>query len=286
MSGESDHPEDVNPLGDSHPVFNKGEKRSMRVLSIGLVLGLVMVPMVAVMSDSPIANVLLGLSPFLLTLVWELIVVARHFKRPVLWLILIIVHMFALGFLYSVNPVLPSPVNVGQVVSISVLLSSVFTLLAFLADASADPAKHYRMPPPVEFTVESLPDFVQSIEDKAKGINFAIGRVYRNSNGGNAKLRGRLRIPREWYNEFTDAEEDERTHTGKIIVKKIHDRLLRLGEKESAVLHKDEMKRMKNTKRHKGSTVIDVLQVNDSDPVHHYYESALSFCEKVLEGLN
>jgi len=282
-----EHPEDVRPLGESHTHLGVGERRAVRFLTIGLFVGILLVPFVSVVSSSGMTNVFLGLSPMFLTFALQIGVVSSHFKRHVLWFLLIVLHMVGLAYLWMINPLLTSSINVGAAVSTSLLFSFVFTWLAFTADVVSAPKKTYRMPPPVEFTPEKLPEFVQSIEDKAKALNFAIGRVYRNSNGGSATLRERLRIPRDWYNEFHEAEEAERVKKAKVIIKKIHDRLLMYEEPEKDVFSPQERKKFKNMQRKEDGTskVVDVLKKNDSDPVEHIYQQAVDFCDQVLQGL-
>ncbi len=277
------HPEEANPLGESHARHTRGERRAMQLLSTGLVLGIVLIPILSVTTYSPLGNVFLGLSPFLVTLVLCLVAVGNHYKRHVSWLILVLVHLAALGLLWYANELLRAGLQVGPSVSTSVLLSAAFVFLAYIADTTPEEKREAAG----EFSVGELPAFVRSLEDKAKGLNFAIGRVYRNSNGGSAKLRARVRILREWYNEFNHAGEADRVRTARVVVKKIQDRLLLYREEERVVFSEEERKRFKNVRRKKdgSSTVLSVLVENDSDPVEQYYESALELCEKILEGL-
>lgn len=279
------HPEDVTPLGDSHPQLSITEKRTLLWLSISLAATLIALPIIAVLSLSPIGNVFLGLLPLLLTIVLDIVVLTNKYKRAVFWAVLFIVHFIALGALTYLNVLLPSPMNVPQVIVLSFFLGLLVTFIAWLIEGGIPQRQStYRRPPPQEFSVEALPEFVHSIEDKCKALNFAVGRVYRNSSGGSAKLRERLRIPREWYNEFnTDASED-RIARAAVLVEKIHDRLRIYTKPEHEVFTHEELARLKH-KRKENATVLDVLTANDSDPVEQYYRSALETCEQILKGI-
>lgn len=256
----------------------------MVVLAVGLLLGLVMIPILTVTTLSPLLNVLIGLSPFLLTVVLAMLVVQAHYKRAILFVVLLIVHFAALGFLYLANGLVEQPIDVNQATGISFLLSALLILVAWAADAGPAERKSQR----IEFERAKLPDVVQSIEDKCKAINFAIGRVYRSSNGGTKTLRERLRVPREWYNEFSESTDEDREQRAVVLIRKILDRLFLLVHKENEVLSDNELKNLKNLERSSNgdSTVLDVLSRNDSDPVQHYFAVAVDACQQVLTELD
>lgn len=264
--------------------LSSGERRALLVLAVAFTAGVILTPVLAVTSLSPFANVLLGLSPFFITVLLGMVIVSRHFKGAVLFVTLFLVHLAALGWLHLGNQLLQSTLHVQQVTAVSFGLSALVVLLAWFADLQPVARKTER----IEFKREKLPEVVQSIEDKCKAINFAIGRVYRSSNGGSAKLRERLRIPREWYNEFSDAQEDEREGRAVSLTRKILSRLLQYAHKENEIFSTEEMKRLKNLTRDRegNSTVLDVLAANDSDPVQQYYAVAVDACQQVLTELD
>ncbi len=288
-----DHPEHVNPLGEQHP-RPVDERRTIGVLTFCLVIGLVLIPFIAVIGQYPTVNVFVGLLPLFVTLILDIMATSAHYKKVVYWGILIVVHVLSLGVLFFINFLLFWPVNVAGAVAFSLVLGIVATILAWFSSGRTHEEKKV-VEHVIEFNPEKLKEYVQSIEDKAKGINFAIGRVYRSSNGGTATMRDRLKINREWYNEFYDIKEEdleegdkEKIERAKVLLHKIHDRLKVLARRENDVFHKDEISRLKNLARNGAGedAVIDVLKTNDRDPVENYYVSAVDFCERILKELD
>lgn len=291
---DAQHPEDVNPLGMHHEPRPAEERRQLRALAVSLVAVLVLVPIIAAISYSPTVNVFVGLLPLIATIILDIIITLQHFKKVMYWINLIVVHLVSLAVLYLLNLLLAVPINVPGAVSVSMMIAILVTLVVWVLDGKGvlpeRPAKAHA----VEFRPEKLDEYVQSIEDKVKAINFAIGRVYRASNGGNAGMRERLRILREWYNEFYQLKEEEldKEHAGKvkrakILLHKINDRLKILSKKEKDVFSEKELSRLKNLARNpRGEdTVLEVLKKNDNDPVEHYYVSAIDFCDRIIEEL-
>ena len=285
---EQAHPEDANPLGDSHE-RSAEERGTIFLLSIFLVGTLIAVPIIAVIGRFPTINVFVGLLQLLATLILDIVVTAHHYKRETYWGILIICHVLGLAVVWLLSLALFWPVNTLSAVSFSFVFGVLFTLAAWYVGGRPHPQKHV-----VEFHPEKLDEYIQSIEDKAKGLNFAIGRVYRSSNGGSAALRDKIKIRRDWYNEFYELNEAEldnkhqhKVDKAKVLLHQILDRLRLLGQKERVVFSQSELKKLKNLKRneHGEDAVIDVLQANDNDPVEHYYVSAVDFCERIIEEL-
>ncbi len=279
------------PAGQAQAPLSREERRTVAILALALVAALAAVPVLSAMTLSPTGNVLLGLSPLLLTILLCLVAVSSHYKPFVLWIVLALTHLVGVGALTFANLSLPSKINVPQAVSVSLLLSAIVVFVAWVSEGNQGrraPAGSVKAQmPAAEFSVESLPQFVRSLEDKAKALNFSIGRVYRSSNGGSAAMRERLRIPREWYNEFESASEHERAQRAKAVVRKIYDRLLQYVHREKDVFSEHELAGLSNIVRspHGDSTVLEVLAANDSDPVQTYYVAAVEFCEQVLTGL-
>jgi len=135
-------------------------------------------------------------------------------------------------------------------------------------------------------------EYIQAIEDKCKAINFVIGRVYSNKRGGSPKLRDSIKINPEWYNTFSEIN-DENIERNMVNIKKvlwsIYDRLLIIGKKETEVFRKKDINSLaeKSLVRDKlgEETIIEVMTNNDKDPVMTYYQSAVDFCNKATEEL-
>jgi hypothetical protein len=286
------HPEQVDPLGRNHrhEPMPEDEKRLLFVLAVSLVAAIILVPITSAMSQSPFVNVFLGLSPIIFTLIIDIYATSQHFKATVYWVVLITVHLLAIAILWLLSQLLPTPINVPNAVTVSLLLGVIITaLLTLLVGRSSTPAEHSSHT--VAFKPERIQEYVQSIEDKVKAINFVIGRVYRSSNGGTVKMRERLRIPSEWYNEFhlvKDEELSERLENAKVLIRKIRDRLAVYAMKESEVFSQQELSALKHLARRKDGEdpIIMVLKTNDRDPVEHYYVSAVEFCDRILEELD
>jgi hypothetical protein len=283
------HPEEVDPLGKMHvpPSLSKEERRISSLLTIALVAVIFLVPIAAAISDSPMLNVLLGFSPLIITLILDIIATRQHYKPIVFWVLLAIVHIVGLAVLYLINPLLSIGLNVPSAIAVSAILGVIVTALCTLQTKEIAPAQKHV----VAFKPEKLSEYVQSIEDKIKGMNFVIGRVYRTSNGASAKMRERLRVPSEWYNEFhaiKPEDIEEQQEKAKVLLTKIHDRLKTYAMKEKEVFSTQELASIKHLARHKDGedTIIDVLKTNDRDPVDNYYVSAVEFCNRILEELN
>lgn len=128
---------------------------------------------------------------------------------------------------------------------------------------------------------------LRGIEDKAKAINFVIGRVYGDRNGGNATIRSKLNIDRELYNAFSEMSGDVSPENKK----KLIDVLLAIQQK-IINLELPEKKLFSLPKRAKlirdvngNDTILVVLSKNDSDPVVDYYVEAKEICQNMLEYL-
>jgi hypothetical protein len=282
------HPEEINPLGKhTKPVMSPDERRAVFIFSLGLVATIILIIMIAAISTSPFINVFLGLSPLLLTMILDIVATSNHYKPQVYWITLVSVHLLALAVLFLINLILITEINVPNAVSVSVLIGSLITLVAmFASNSKPHEEPHHHVP----FKPEKIEEYVQSIEDKVKALNFAVGRVYRASNGGSTKMRERLRVPSEWYNEFTDLKDvdmDVRLEKARVLVRKIRDRLSLYAQKEKEVFTIQELATLKHLARNREGEdpVLTVLATNDRDPVENYYKSAIEFCDRILEEL-
>ena len=135
---------------------------------------------------------------------------------------------------------------------------------------------------------DNLSEYIQSIEDKCKALNFAVGRVYSNKNGGSKDLRNLLKVKPAWYNEFSKLADNYDTikkESALELINMILERLNTLWNKEEMFgdrcfsllrLDRDEACQDK---------VIDVIIKNDKDPVRTYFESAIDYCLKIKEFL-
>ncbi len=137
---------------------------------------------------------------------------------------------------------------------------------------------------------QKIEESIQALEDKLKAINFAIGRVYRRTNGGTLEIRNKIKIPAEVYNFFSQiTAEHAQAHPAQVkqILLDLQQKLKAL-EKTEKELFGEGISTLKNLKRHwDGSNrVLDVLAWNDDDPVNSYYTSAEQFCKEAIEELD
>jgi hypothetical protein len=277
------HPEEVQPLGEAHRHKSDPlEKRSTFFLSVCLILTIILIPILSVITYSPSLNVFVAMLPLIVTIILDIVVTKQHYKPVVLWYVLVLVHFVALGALWLINFLLPTSVNEINAVAVSILFGCIVTVIAQVATVHKAAPHEEQDDDPV-----NIEEYIQAIEDKAKALNFAIGRVYRNSNGGSPRVRERIRIPREWYNDFTEASQEERTGMAKVVVRRIRDRLSLYVMRERDVFSAQEIESFKNVARDRSGndTVLNVLKGNDSDPVEATYASAVSFCDKILKEL-
>ncbi|MFO7710369.1 MAG: hypothetical protein R6V53_01245 [Candidatus Woesearchaeota archaeon] len=135
-------------------------------------------------------------------------------------------------------------------------------------------------------TEKNIETYIQAIEDKAKALNFVIGRVYSNKHGGSAKLREKIRIPKEMYNLFSEIPPDQISQNLKTLrqaVGAIYKQLEKMNESQTKVFgHAN----FYNITHDPNDRIIDVLIDNDKDPVATYYQSAMEFCSKALSEID
>lgn len=131
---------------------------------------------------------------------------------------------------------------------------------------------------------ESLKKIVESIESNCKTLNSVIGRVYRRSNGCTSLMRELIEVKKEWYNEFNVLTKTADKEKMLEIIDKIEKRLNQLFRTERDIFGNAEIKNIKRDP-FGNSRIIDVLIMNDKDPVETYFENALSLCGKAREKL-
>jgi hypothetical protein len=141
----------------------------------------------------------------------------------------------------------------------------------------------------LKVTHENFTVNLRSIEDKCKAINFVIGRVYSDKHGGNKKIRSLLNINRILYNTFSKITSDFDTSqivhlmlVLKLLQKKLS--LYHLHEKDLFQLKKNPKISLKrNTKGQ--DIILDVLSLNDDDPIKEYHSEASEICLNMINYL-
>lgn len=264
-----------------------------KALLFGSILVTLFIALVAsVTSDSNVAYALLGFTPTLIAAILFIALLEGDYKDVLFWLapLAICFLFFAVGTTAGLGRQLDIPV----LTAVNMLLSYLIVGAMFLVEYRREPEA--TLEELEQFEPEHLDKYVHTIEEKCKALNFAIGRVYRASNGGTAEMRERLKVPSEWYNEFYDILKEEHRYekmelepipAALVLLGKIRERLSVLLRPESEVFTRAELQGLKNVARDAEGKdrIIDVLSVNDSDPVEQYFLGAMDFCKKITERL-
>ncbi|MBR9702561.1 hypothetical protein GOV10_00865 [Candidatus Woesearchaeota archaeon] len=226
----------------------------------------------------------LGFLPLLITLIMLYLLVEHDYKQDLYWAPPFFTAFLFLAIMSLLSPAIDHQLNVGALTVINLILGLVVVLVLILFQGRVV------MPVKEEFKEEDIGEYLHGIEDKCKALNFVIGRVYRMSSGGTDKMRSRVRINKDWYNEFHAIQSDdikERKQEALEVLHKIHDRLMLYAKKENEIFSDAELKGLKNLVRDKegNDKIIDVFLVNDRDPVEHYYVGAVDASRRLIAEL-
>jgi len=241
----------------------------------------------SVMTDANPVFTILGFLPIVLAAIIFLFLLENDYKDVLFWLVPVALCILFLAIGPFLNELIDKQLDIFVLTAINLIISYIVLAIMFILEYTRtkkdEPATLEEVK---EFKDEDLGRYLRSIEDKCKALNFVIGRVYRASNGGVKTLRERINIPREWYNEFNeipkDAIDDQRALALDLLTR-IHDRLSSLLQPEKDVFDKAELALLKNLARdeHGRDRILDVLVVNDNDPVEEYFLGAMDFCKRV-----
>lgn len=258
------------------------------VSSMYLLLIVFLVLVIAAQQNHSIFIVLLGFFPTILVISTSM-VMHNHFAdhKSWLWIIPIGINVIAY-FIANATPTIAQTLDVDILTGANFLLSIIYIIVVssiFLEDFKKK-APVQKQPEPSPKTLE---DYVHSIEDKSKALNFVIGRVYSRYHGGSRDLRALLRIPSEWYNEFSligVGTETIDTNKLKELLERF-EKQLQLYKKTEKEVFKYEHKNLKNLIRDpEGNDIIlDVIDRNDKDPGRTYYEGAVEFCKIIKQEI-
>ncbi len=250
---------------------------------------LLIILLTAALGNHNLFVVVVGFFPSVLTILISLTIHDQYEKqRKILWLLplLLLVAFYAIGMSSS---------SIHERIDVPVLTGLNFILSIFYVIVVYNVFKKSLKETEKETTQEAEPEqqhsieeYVHSIEDKSKALNFVVGRVYNKYHGGTSDMRDKLRIPSDWYNEFSLLG----IGTDNINTEQLLELITRFElqlknyEKKEFELFKTDAYKLKNLIHdpHGKDKVIDVLDHNDKDPVRSYYEGALKFCEKIREA--
>ncbi|MFW5865968.1 MAG: hypothetical protein ACOCU6_02640 [Nanoarchaeota archaeon] len=251
--------------------------------------------LVAVVGNHPLFFVIIGFLATMITVIISLVIHEEFANRKkTLWIIpLMTISLFYLFGTASVN--LLEQFDMEVLTALNFVLSMIYVLLAFGILSKPSTVRSARVLTPVKQPVpakkisaaepKSIEEYVNSIEDKSKAINFAIGRIYSKYHGGSKEMRQKLRIPPEWYNEFSSigVKSDVVDYTELSEMLKNFERHFEIFEKTERQVFGSDVSRLRDLIRDpKGDDrIIDVIEYNDKDPVKAYYEGAKDFCKRL-----
>ncbi len=276
----------------------KDKKRSrvdyFEVLSmLYLLLIVLFILLVAGIGNHNIFVVLIGFFPAIVTVIISLLIHEQFAnKNAYIWLIPIIV---SIGFyLIGVSSSVFKDFDIEVLTGVNFIIALIYVMIVFMVfkkpkkelktETIHQEQQIFEVP-----ETKTLEEYIHSIEDKSKALNFVIGRVYSKFHGGNNIIREKLRIPSEWYNEFSliglDGGDIDKDTLMEIITK--FELQLAKFEKTEFEVFKNKSTELKNLIRNPDGTdtIINVMDHNDKDPVRSYYEGATEFCKKIREEI-
>ncbi|MFT7615815.1 MAG: hypothetical protein ACI8Y7_000640 [Candidatus Woesearchaeota archaeon] len=138
----------------------------------------------------------------------------------------------------------------------------------------------------LEVSQENISVRLHDIEAKCKAINFVIGRVYADKRGGNPRTRELLHIPREIYNNFSEAAKNYETADKdrlKDLLTIIKNKLAMYELPENRLFTVSKSPQIETTRDSEGNTaILEVMSTNDNDPIMDYYTETKEVVEKLL----
>jgi len=257
--------------------------------------------------ESPPFNVFIGFLPTILCFVITLAIVENYRKEfaIILWPLPIVLALifYVIGEAHIV-PAL-AIIDIGSLAFLNTLISMSFVFaiqmvgigrvsefikprLEIQERATSKSSKEAAvMESPADNAIEKakLREYIQSIEDKCKAINFVIGRVYSKKHGGSEEIRKKISIDKKLYNAFADPQAN--LQEAKRAVHKIKHNLELLDMKERDVFGEVCFKFTNITRHPTGDdTIFEVLKKNDDDPIDIYVKSAKDFCSRAMQALS
>lgn len=279
------------------------------IMFISIALLLLFLQWMAISTQSKLYLVFVGFSPTVIYVILMVYLLEKNLSnKQLIW-----IPPIFLGFIFNfvgnyANLALLAKMQIYELTFINIFISyafagilsfiGIFDSVSHLYKKKVNTLKHEKkeLEHQLEEFIEAgrvnknnLTEYIQGIEDKCKAINFVIGRVYSNRNGGNRILRDRLKVHAKWYNDFSKISEDfndKKKEDALILINMILERLNELWNKEKD-LFESTCYELKNLKRNPNCNdkIINVLIANDNDPIRTYFESALDFCLKIKEFL-
>lgn len=292
-------------LKEEEKVKSKTVSRAVEILYV--VIFVIFIFWVGASAKSPGETVIFGFSPTLLYIILTIVLLERMKKSETVLTILPIALAF-LFFIVGRIGTLPflQDMEIGKLAVLNLMLSYIFLFAMRYSEivsrldiesllgkkqpeeeSEGSEREAISAPPrPEEYVQvgsreeESLPKLIESIESNCKALNSVIGRVYRRSNGGTSLMRDLIKVKSEWYNEYNHLKKSMDMERIVQLTDKIEKRLNSLFRTEKEVFGRANIKNLERDSEG-NSRIIDVLRMNDEDPVDTYLENALILCGKI-----
>ncbi len=264
-----------------------------------LLILMVIIISTAVSTESPLLFVVIGFLPSIITIVLSLILYEESFHHKLtLWFLPLI--MAASFFFIGTNyEYMDYNMDVAALTSLNILFSLLYLIIFFSLLQITKPTKKIKKEQKkiiqepkikIEKPEVNIQEYIASIEEKSKALNFAIGRTYNKYHGGTLQLRQQINLKAEWYNELSQALQNE-DKADKLrlfmIIENIEKHLENLKKPEKEIFSQKQLDSLKNLDRdlNGNDAIIDVLMKNDADPVELYYKGMQEFCETIRKEL-
>ena len=261
-----------------------------------LLVLLLIIIMTSISTDAPLLFVVIGFLPALVTIILSIIIYEESFHHKVsLWFVPLILaaSFFFIGTNYEY---MNNNMDVATLTSINIIFSLIFLALFFTLIQLTKPTKKRKIEKKenkveektiiIEKPNVDIQEYIASIEEKSKALNFVIGRTYNKYHGGTLEQRQQINLKAEWYNELSQALQNEESADKMrvfMIVENIEKQLEKIKKPEKEVFTEKQLQNLKNLDRdHNGnSAILEVLMKNDADPVELYYKGIEEFCETI-----
>jgi hypothetical protein len=264
-----------------------------------LLILLLIIIMTSISTDAPLLFVVIGFLPALVTIILSIIIYEESFHNKItIWFVPLILaaSFFFIGTNYEY---MNNSMDVATLTSINIIFSLIYLSLFFTLIQITKPSKKRKTEKKEEkdekvIIIEKpnvdIQEYIASIEEKSKALNFVIGRTYNKYHGGSLELRQKINFKAEWYNELSEALQNEES-ADKIrvfmIVENIEKQLEKIKKPEKEVFAESQLEKLKNLDRDEqgNDKILEVLMKNDADPVELYYKGIEEFCETIRREL-
>ena len=264
-----------------------------------LLVLLLIIIITSISTDAPLLFVMIGFLPSLVTIILSLIIYEESFHHKIsIWFVPLILaaSFFFIGTNYEY---MNNSMDVATLTSLNIVFSLIYLAIFFSIIQITKPSKKRKIEKKEEkeekvIIIEKpnvdIQEYIASIEEKSKALNFVIGRTYNKYHGGTLEQRQQINLKAEWYNELSEALQNEESADKMrvfMIVENIEKQLEKIKKPEKEVFTEKQLQNLKNLDRdiNGNDTILEVLMKNDADPVELYYKGMQEFCETIRREL-